>query len=172
MARKAQPEDFHEPWLTARSKTWESAYRHGPPKIGDTPAEIQQATLDWEAARARAESNAEWIIYGSRLAEPAICINHDGSVVATSDRRILAFSRVGGLPDSAPSHEDFAKRVVSCVNALAGIADPERFIAEARALLKDLLNNETDRGDRRVLSLFARCVPPEELSHHDNDDDL
>ena len=171
MAGKKGPRDFHEPWVATRSKTWDSPFRFGPPSRGDSPEEIERGRLDWEAARARAEADADWIIWGSRLAEPAACHNLDGSISVSDDRRILAVSRRGGFPEKAPGHEEFARRIVAGVNACAGIANPEGFVAEARALLKDLLTRQADGEDGRILSLLARCIPSEELGPYSDEDD-
>ena len=170
MARKQRPRDFHEPWVATKSKTWDIPFRGDPPKHGDTEEDVAQNVANWEAARARAEANADWIIWGSRLAESAVCYNLTGSIGVADDRRILTFAKPNGFPDKAPSHEDFARRVVACVNACAGIANPESFVTEVRALLKDLLTRETDREDSRVLSLLARCIPMEELKTYAEDD--
>jgi hypothetical protein len=167
MARKQRPRDFHEPWVATRSKTWDSPFRGGPPKFGDNEEEIAQNVANWEAAKARAEANADWIIWGSRLAEPTVCYGLTGSIGVADDRRILTFVKQNGYPDKAPTHEDFARRIVACVNACAGIANPESFVTEVRALLKDLLIRETDREDSRVLSLLARCIPIEELQKYE-----
>lgn len=170
MAHRKGPRDFHEPWVATRSRTWEAAFRSGPPTIGHAPEERAQAVADWEAARARAEKDADWIIWGSRLAEPIVCHNLDGSISVMDDRRILAVARKLGLPVDSPNHEEYARRIVACVNACAGIANPESFVAEARGLLKDLLLRRTDGEDGRILSLFARSIPPEELQIYVQED--
>ena len=170
MARKQGPRDFHEPWVAAKSKAWETSFRWGPPKHGGTPDEVAQNFAAWEAARANAEADADWIIWGSRLAEPSVCRSLTGEVGVMDDRRILAVSKSLGLPDRAPNHEHFARRIVACVNACAGIANPESFVREVRQLLRDLLMREADREDSRILSLFARCIPPEELEPFTDED--
>jgi hypothetical protein len=170
MARSKAPRDYHEPWFTARSTTWDAAFRFGPPARAESPEELSREVADWHAKRAKAEADADWIVWGSRLAEPAACTNLDGSCVVADDRRIVTMMRRSGFPEGAPTHEQFARRVVACVNACAGIANPESFVAEVRSLLLEFARNEADHHDSRVLSLLARCIPPGELDQFSEDD--
>ena len=57
------------------------------------------------------------------------------------------FGRMLGLPEGSPTHEEFARRVVECVNAMTGIGDPVAFMQELTAFLTDM----SERPDRRVL---------------------
>jgi hypothetical protein len=158
MSRQGQPRDYFEPWTATKSE------RHGSRPFPDgKPAQMldeayDQVVSSWE----RTERDADWIIWGSRMTEPAICVNLTGSITVTGDRRIITVAKALGLPAGSPDHESIAKRICACVNACRDIADPLAFVEEARALLVALVNREVPRDDTRLLRLLAMCVPPEE----------
>lgn len=162
MARKQK--SYFEPWSAARSKAWESAFRFGPPQIcRDDPEQMAR----YEGDRGRAEANADWLIWGSRMAEPEVCVGLDGVGVLLGDRRILAISRRADRTDGQPDHEALAKRIASCVNACAGIAKPEELVKLVRGLLLDLVRGDTDAHDPRALSALSMMIPPEEQEWND-----
>ena len=121
MARRRAPRSYFEPWSASRSKTWEAAYANGPPPVPGDESDVRQAALDWMAKRGQAEKDADWIIWGSGMAEPGVCHNLNGTITVTDDRRIIAIRRWLGLPVGSPSHGDVAQRIVDCVNACAGM---------------------------------------------------
>jgi len=156
--KRKTPRDFFEPWVTTKSKT------HGSePDVNGFPEEAAAGVLD---ALFRVDKNADWIIWGSRMREPCIVKGYpSGEVQVMDDRRIIAVRRFLGLDDSAPDNEAVAKRICDCVNACKGIGNPEEFVTDARALLLAMVQGDTMdvREDVRVISLLARCLPPEEL---------
>jgi hypothetical protein len=159
----AKPKSYFEPWVVTQAKPL-----GGPPFPNGAPAGLDPEVLaSLQEAWDRAVETADWIIWGSGMTEPAICHRLDGSHVVTSDRRIIAVSKSRGLPKGSPEHGDIAKRISACVNACAGIGNPEETIELIRALLRDLALGETDRGDGRVVSALARLIPPEEMKEID-----
>jgi hypothetical protein len=159
MARKRKPpRSYFEPWVAAKSKL------HGdPPNTEGVPEDAAAAMRDaWQ----RAEDNADWVLWGSKMADPCVVrglVSGDAAVM--DDRRIIAVRRTLGLPDGSPDHEAVARRICDCVNACQGVGDPAEFVKDVRALLLALARGELDdpREDVRVVSLLARCIPPEEL---------
>lgn len=161
MARKrtAKPRSFFEPWTACKSTL------HGQAPIVDgIPEDAATTILDaWQ----RIDRDADWILWGSQMAEPAIAQGYlSGKPVVCDDRRILAVRRTLGLPDGSPTNEEVTKRIAECVNALAGIADPVAFIEDVRSLLKDYSIGvnvyEPATADLRFLRLWCLCVPLEE----------
>ena len=150
---------YFEPWTAAKSKLWEHDCRNGPVQaIKDDPELLAR----YEGDRARAETNADWVIWGSRMAEPQVCVGLDGQGTLLGDRRIIAISRRGDHVKGQPDQEGIAKRIAECVSAFAGIARPEELIKLVRQLLLELVRGETDGGDPRVLSALSMMIPPEE----------
>src|SRR5271156_2765376 len=109
MAAKKKARHYHEPWSAQKSDLWKLGYKT-PPKTADSPEELRVAVADWEAARGKAEKNADVLIMGSRLTEAAVVKSLLGSDCYADDRRILTFARMLGLPDGSPTHEEFADR--------------------------------------------------------------
>lgn len=172
MARKKRkPRSFFEPWVATKSPTWNIPYRIGPPTFKDgTPEEQRQTVLDWEAKKDKAEKSADWIVWGSKMSQPTICTSLEGQISVANDQGIIAVSRSLSLPEGSPSQAEIATRIAECVTAMAGIADPEAFITDARALMQSYARGECvddPRKDTRVLSLLCRCVPIEELQGYD-----
>jgi hypothetical protein len=168
MARKRQaPRDFHEPWTAMRSV---SAGGGNPFPDGVPEGFDPEAASKMIDAACRAVENADWIIWGSNMAERGLSVGYlTGSINIGDGRRIIAVSRKLGLPEGSPDHEQIAKRIAECVNACAYIPSPEQFVADLRAVLLELLNGDADpRTDDRLLSLVARCIPQEEIErlHH------
>lgn len=158
---------YFEPWVprqaTARGKPF------GGVKPESIPEDVFKHLMDgWE----RSQEQAEWVIWGSKMADPTIVVSLDGKAGVLDDRRIIAVSYNGGLPKGSINHGEIAERIADCVNATAGIADPVRFVTEARALLLALVKGEADRGDDRILPLLARCIPPEELEAFEDTNDV
>jgi hypothetical protein len=158
------PKCYYEPWSATKSSLWDSPYRFGPPKWGATPEELSEAIDAWQASKHKAEKDADWVIWGSKIAVPGLCKNIDGSVTVATDQAILAFSKKP-IPKGGVDHEAIAKRVVACVNACAGINDPESLIKDVRALMLAYLQGDCEdpRQDPRVGSILGRCIPIEEL---------
>lgn len=167
MARKKRPKSYHEPWTTSKSRAWESAFRFGPPKHRETPEELLDAISQWESAKLRAEDNAEWILWGSKMFLPEISTSITGTIVVSDDTSIIAIAKKA-TKDGHTNQEEIAKRVAECINAMAGIVDPERFIKDVRALLLGYTLGECEdpRADPVVTGLLCRCIPLEELESH------
>lgn len=127
--------------------------------------------LTWHANKAKAEAKAEWIIWGERLAGPGIDVSLSGSATVSDDRRIITIVRRQEFAKGVPGQEDFARRIVECVNACSAIADPVETIKATRQLLLEMVKGEADSRDDRVLAMLARMVPAEELRDlHDADE--
>ncbi len=60
------------------------------------------------------------------------CWENPESLVDRDGREVLSCREE---PSSPPSPED-AQRIVACVNALAGIPDPEKWVARAKDILQ------------------------------------
>jgi hypothetical protein len=155
---------YFEPWQSRRSSVWESGFGTEPPPCPeDWPEEDKrQWVQDWHAKRAKCKADAECIVWGSGMAAPALTVSLLGKPVVFDDQRIICTVRPSkAWPAEGPGHEEVAKRLAACVSAMAGVADPIKFMSDARALLKDLALS--DSADFRALSLLARCIPPEQL---------
>jgi hypothetical protein len=157
MARR-RARSYFEPWVARPVKGRARPFGGVKPELLPQEA-FDHLTAGWERSR----EDADWIVWGSRMADPATVVSLEGKVGVMDDRRIIAVSHNGGLPEGSPHHGEIASRIAACVNACAGIAEPETFVAGVRALLLALVNGEADRGDPRVLPLLARCIPPDEL---------
>ncbi len=70
---------------------------------------------------------------------------HGGDILDATGAQVL---NDGEMRDEAADH------IVACVNACAGIEDPETFIPRLRALL--------DRAEESLADLCARLVPEDE----------
>lgn len=170
MAYAGRPKNYFEPWIVTRSKAWEREFHFGPPVVTDPQDTAQQgAVLAWHGSKIRAEKNAEAIVWGSHMADPSVCVNLNGSVAVMDDRRIIGIAKSLSWPDKSVAHPEFAERIAACVNACAGISDPVQFIKDVRALTLSYCRGECEdpREDPRVVSLLARCIPPEELECFD-----
>jgi hypothetical protein len=75
MARKKGPRDYFEPWVATRSVKHGSCPEFKPEST--IPEEVQQQLID---AWGRADRDADWNIWGSRMAEPRVCIGLGGNV--------------------------------------------------------------------------------------------
>ena len=159
-----RPKSYYEPWTATKSSLWNLPYELGPPKWGATPEALSESIDAWEASRNKAEKDADWVIWGSKLSVPGLCKNIDGSITVATDQAIIALSKKP-YPKGEVEHTEIAKRIVACVNACAGISDPERFIKDVRALMLAYLQGDAEdpRQDPRVGSILGRCIPPEEL---------
>jgi hypothetical protein len=171
MAKKKRIRDYAEPWTLEKSTLWQLSYKTPPFR---TPAddEQRQANADWEAARGKAEKTADVLILGSRLSEAAVATSQMGNLGYCDDRRILTFVRMLGLPDGAPSHEEFAQRVVDCVNAMTGIGDPVAFMGELTAFLEDMSRDPIDEFFHgRATRLLFRIVEQKDLIEAQTEED-
>jgi hypothetical protein len=160
MARKrSKPRSFWEPWLATKSRS----HGTGPPIVEGLPEEAAAKILEaWD----RTDRDADWIVWGSGMTEPGIAYGYmSGKPVVTDDRQIIAVRRTLGSDKEAPTNEDLAKRMSSCVTAMAGVADPVEFMEDVRSLLLGYVQGECDdpREDVKVISLLGRCVPLNEL---------
>jgi hypothetical protein len=157
MARRKPARCYFEPWVVTKSTA------HGNlPNVEGIPEEAASAITD---AWYRNDKHAPWLIWGSKMLDPCIARGFlSGEHVVMDDRAIIAVRR-GPRPEDSPDHEAVAKRISGCVNACQGIGEPEEFVKDVRALLLHQISGEADdpREDPRVISLLARCIPPEEL---------
>jgi hypothetical protein len=158
---KRKPPDYFEPWNCEQSRSWEAAFRTGPPPVD--PVQDEEVIGRWYMARDRADREAPWLIWGSRMWEPAICHSLLGGITVADDRHILVhvLAQVGRpitAREKAPSQQQIAERIVACVNALKGVADPADALERARALLLDLALGRAAADDPRVLSVLTRIA--------------
>lgn len=158
--RTGRPRSFFEPWIATKSTLHGNA-----PAVEGIPEEAAAKIAD---AWGRIDRDADWILWGSGMAEPSIAGGFmSGKPVVCDDRRIIAVRRILGLAEGSPTNEEMCERIADCVNALAGVADPVAFVADTRALLKDYCVGgcvDDPRDDQRVLSLLARCIPLDEVT--------
>lgn len=172
MAKKRRIRDYAEPWALQKSDLWKLGYQHRP-TVADSPEELRIAQAEWDAARAKAEKNADVVIMGSRLSEAAMVPSLGGGLSYWDDRRIITFARLLGLPDGAPTHEEFAQRAVDCVNAMTGIGDPVGFMQELTAFLEDMAADPIDQffHGRASRLLFKIADHKELIAAHAADED-
>jgi hypothetical protein len=139
---------FYEPWTATASVRWQ-----------DSPG----VTLGETDAIAGPPPERDWIVW-AHMAEPDITVSLTGKPALDDGRRIVAtVHRTGAWPSPGPSAEDVAKRIAACVTALAGVANPEQFMTDVRALLMRCARHDDFDGDLRVSGLLARCIKPETL---------
>ncbi len=169
MAGKKRIRDWAEPWTLVKSDAWRESFKT-PPQSAASPEELRMAVAEWEAARARAERDADVMILGSRLAEPEVLSSLGGALIYKDDRRILTFSRLLGLPDGSPTHEEYAQRIVDSVNAMAGIGDPVAFMRELTAFLEDMARDPIDPffNGRATRLLFKIPEHKDVIEKHDD----
>lgn len=166
MAKKSRPRSYFEPWSATKDKTWEIAFRFGPPKVDD-PVLVEK----WHADRGRAEENAPWLVWGSDLWTPSICTSLGGKkTVSTSDGIILTVETIKSDRKDIPSNEAVARRIAECVTACAGIPDPVDLINRVRQLLLEMTRGEADAHDDRVIACLGRMVPLDELQWTTSED--
>lgn len=170
MAKKKRIRDYAEPWTLEKSRIWDLGFKH-PPSVADSPEELRIAQAEWKVARDKAEKNADVYVMGARLTEAAVSPSVGGSLVYSDDRRIITFARLLGLPDGAPTHEEFAQRAVDCVNAMAGIGDPVGFMGELTAFLEDMSRDPIDEffHGRATRLLFKIAEHKELVEAHAED---
>ena len=159
------PKYFYEPWTAAKSVIWDVPYKFGPPNFSHDPERLSEVVSEWESSKHRAERDADWVIRGSRIYEPGPCHNINGSLTMATDQGIIALTK-HPFPKDGADHADIAKRITACVNACAGIHDPESLIRDVRALMLAYLQGDAEdpRADPRVGSILGRCIPQEELN--------
>jgi hypothetical protein len=162
----AKPLDFGEPW-TASQAAWEAAWRSPPPV--DDPEVLER----WRAARDRAKRDADWLVWGARLAEPAVAVSLTGTPALFDDRALVArIHPLANRPEGTPDHAAFARRIAACVTACAGIINPVATIEIVRSLLFDLLEGRADASDPRVLASAARLLRPADDWRDDDPESL
>lgn len=153
--------NFFEPWIPRQSNTWESTFRH-PPMVDDPDVRCQ-----WEGAKDRARKSAEWHVWGSGMWTPSVGKSLLGEISVHDGTGIIgSFRPYHAERENPPDHGMVAKRVATCVNACAGIANPVETIGRIRSLLFDMLSGRADASDPRVLGLAARLLPPEPDEQH------
>ncbi len=176
MSKYAKPKTYFEPWTAKRSPTWEASFKSEPPAPRTCNPEEQADAdrswrWDWLAAKARAEANSPFLIWGTGLDSPTVASTLLGTPTVIDDMGIVAtITKHTSWPTVGPGHEEVAKRIAACVSACAGIADPVKFITDVRALL--LAQAKSEYEDPRVLALLARCISPNQFEEQfsDNDD--
>jgi hypothetical protein len=117
---------YFEPWsFSARSQPSPDPFASGVPEGADMDAVAQQ-----RAAAERLNQKKEWIVWGSRVHQETRAKGFMiGDTVSMSDIGIIL---------RTTNHEqsrEIAARVVECVNALQGIADPAAFVEAANQAL-------------------------------------
>jgi hypothetical protein len=151
MARKVL--DYFEPWLPRKSTSWEGGFRFRP------VCDDREVLDKWDAARDRAEKNAEWDLWGDRLWTPSATLSLLGEASVDDGRGIVAtFRPYHTERQGTPDHGQLARRAAECVNACAGIVNPTDAIERARSLLFDLAQGRADASDPRVVSCLARLL--------------
>ena len=158
--KKSKPRSYFEPWAATKSV----AHGANPPNVEGLPEEAAASLLD---AWGRSDRDADWIVWGSGMIDPAIAVGHmSGKATVMDDRLIIAVRRNLAVPKEAPSNGDIAKRIAECVDA-PGRRRPTRSRSSRtreRCLLAFATGEADDpRGDARVVSLLARCIPLSEL---------
>lgn len=162
MARSKKPRSFGEPWHPRQS------VRVGPrPDVEGLPEDAAQSILD---AHERAIDNAPYIVW-AELGDPHITTGWpDGQPeFANGERALFELRPLRGMKPGTPTHAEVAERIAECVNALAGVADPTKFIDDVRAVLLRYLSGDCvqdPREDTKLLGLAARCIPPEQQDKH------
>ena len=154
----SKTKSFFEPWFTTKST------RHGlcPELIPDDPEVTMRIQESWD----RLDKKADWIIWGTGVAKPVIVQDLlTREVRVTDENGIMVVVRHSlARPETGPTHAELADRIAACVNACAGIRDPQKFISDTRAMVFDLVRGEYDSvSDTRAVSLLSRCIPPEEI---------
>lgn len=158
MARKRAPFAF-EPLKAARSTTWDLGFRH-PPVLSEY--RTQDDVNSWHAARAKAEENADWLVWGTEVWEPMVCYAMDGRPSPHDGSGILATVHPIKCQDGKKCDaEGLATRIAECVNACRGITDPVRAIREARSILLALVLKNVDADDPSILGIMARLHAPD-----------
>jgi hypothetical protein len=156
---KRKKKSFYEPWIASRA----------PVTLLDTPqppedwpeADKRQWELDWKAKNAKLEQNTEWIIWGSGMTRPGFTQSLTGKLLFLDDHGyVAAIRKSNAWPEKGPDHSEVALRIAECVNACAGISDPQTFIAGVREIL--LEQAKAEKCDKRVTRLIALCAKPEE----------
>lgn len=144
-----------EPWRAWRDTTWDLGFRFGPPHTDD-----DEVVARWHAARDRAERDAKVVLFGSGLREPCVSYALEGRATAVDGSGIVAtVTPVHSDHPQAADHVQVADRVVACVNACAGIADPVGTLAIARTLLWELHRGLVAADHPSVLALLDRLHP-------------
>jgi hypothetical protein len=161
MPRKPKHRDFFEPWKPLKTRLV------GPAPFADgIPPEVDsEAAERIRAAHEKAVENADVVIWGSRMVEPAIATDIGGQKsIVMDDRHIITVVRRQTTPEGSVTHDQVADRLCDCVNACRNIPEPGHVIEGLKKLLFDMLRGDADRCDGRVLSLYAQMFSePQEL---------
>lgn len=157
--RAAKPRSFFEPWTSSQSPSVGKE-----PNVEGLPTDAAASILDgWH----RAKKNAPWLIWGSGMTAPTIATGYlSGKPVVMDDRQIIAVRKPTTDKEDAPTAEEIATRIATCVTAMAGIADPVAFIVDVRALLNSYSSRSEEHDpyeDLRFVRLLCLCVPLDEL---------
>jgi hypothetical protein len=167
MSARRKLVSYFEPWQATVDPGWKTPYQFGPPSYSSVdPDEREILLAEWEGQKGRAEKNANWIIWGSRMGDVGPTKNLMSIPGFDMGRKIIALSRHLDWPEGSPSHQEVAERIAACVSAMAGIGNPSEFIQEVRSLLLDLAKGEfcdDPRESPRIWGLLSRCLPPEEI---------
>jgi hypothetical protein len=158
---KRKKKFFYEPWVAARAPI--TLLDPPPPPDHYSDADKRQMELDWKARNAKLEQNAEWILWGSGMKRPGFTQSLTGKLLFLDDHGyVAAIRKSNAWPEKGPDHSEVAVRIAECVNACAGIKDPQDFVAGARELLLEMAKAE--KCDKRVTKLIAMCAKPKEKS--------
>ncbi|SIO37169.1 hypothetical protein SAMN05444166_4171 [Singulisphaera sp. GP187] len=163
MAKRVKPRFYFEPW-TAKKDPFLGPHPFPDGMPTNYPEGVAESIVDsWQ----RLDQGADWVIWGSRMADEPLVIKRcrNGETRVWTDQRIITINRALGLPEGSPNQEQISKRIVDCVNALAGVADPVAFMESVRSLLMGYARGEFDdpREDSKVFLLLGQCIPPAEL---------
>lgn len=135
--RPKKPRNFYEPWTASINHAWQVPFRFGPPTFASVsdPDLRDMLLAEWEGNKGRAETNADWVVWGSRMAEPCGLRNLAGVPGFDQGRAIIAVTRHLDWPEPMPAHKEVAERIAACVSAMAGVGNP----VEAMIVMRDVL---------------------------------
>lgn len=149
-----RPGFYYEPLFATPAKVLAPLAPFVPP-VGISADEAEKLRREYEEG----PKNPDYLVWGSAIwVEPnALQIPdeqgecHDGAGI------LCRFSKMNGSNAKAPTSEAMARRVVECVNALRGIANPEAFMADVVATLANLstLAVDDDAAFLRVVAALA-----------------
>lgn len=147
---------YFEPWRAEVTADWKKSWGEEPPPVDD-PDVIER----WRSGKAKAEEDAEWVVWGTGMFEPGVVWGYlDGQPKVSGGEHVVArFRKIHTDKEGAVRHGEIARRIAECVNACAGVPNPVALIAATRDLLFALADGTADASDPRVVSLLARWIP-------------
>lgn len=127
---------FHEPWFVSKS------LMHGPrPNVEGLPEDTAEKILEaWE----KCDDNAAYLVWGMGLNEPgkARGLTSGDQIEFNGNGIILTVYYHRGWLEGTPNPKQIANRIVSCVNSLEGVLDPDHFVKRAREAMIELSKKE------------------------------